>query len=103
SEGEAREEDKDIKTHNTEGTESDLTGETRFASPAEALESLNTDGPVDTVASSSTENGDFPTLVRVQHERGRAMGKWESVAELSKDRYRVHQKLGSGGMGVVKP
>ena len=48
SEGEAREGDKDINTHNTEGTESDLTGETRFASPAEALESLNTIGPVDT-------------------------------------------------------
>lgn len=102
SEGEAREGDKDINTHNTEGTESDLTGETRFASPAEALESLNTIGPVDTVASSNTENGDSPTLVSVQHERGRSIGAVENVGELSKDRYRVHQKLGSGGMGVVK-
>lgn len=102
SEGEAREGDKDINTHNTEGTESDLTGETRFASPAESLESLNTIGPVDTVASSNTENGDSPTLVSVQHERGRSIGAVENVGELSKDRYRVHQKLGSGGMGVVK-
>ena len=86
SEGKAGEQDKDTNRRHAEGTESDLTGETRFASASEPIESLNTIEPVDTAASSNTENGDSPTLVSVQHGGGRSIGSLEKVGQLSKGR-----------------
>ena len=96
SEGKAGHEERDIGTRQTEGTELDLTAETRFASDSEPVESLST------IASSNTENTDPQTLVSIQHGGSLSVGFMEKIGQLSEGRYSIHQKLGSGAMGVVK-
>ena len=96
SEGKAGHEERDIGTRQTEGTELDLTAETRFASDSEPVESLST------IASSNTENTDPQTLVSIQHGGSLSVGSMEKIGQLSEGRYSIHQKLGSGAMGVVK-